>query len=182
MKKNHTRFATLSLVSCLLSLNSAHADNYVIVDKSTCAGGSCVEIPVNPDPDGGGAPVFRADIQSTSVDWEAVSGLRLREYKLTFSGTNVVGKIGWEMYFLDGFPCYGFAQYTRTWVGQKKGDGFLRANCVRQPKEILLAYRVAKKEEFQGRTTGILKCPVAKNMVVKLDECEKQDWADFARE
>ncbi|MDR3208392.1 MAG: hypothetical protein LBT45_00925 [Rickettsiales bacterium] len=181
MKKMSPPFATLMILApCLLFLGAARAGKYVMVDKSTCADGNCVEIPVNRD--NKSAPVFRADIQSTSVDWEAVSGLRLREYKITFSGTKAAGSTGWEMYYLDGFPCYGFAQYTRTWVSQKNGDGFLRANCVRQPKEILLAYRSAKKEDSQGRTTGILRCAVSKNLVVKLDECTSQDWSDFERE
>jgi hypothetical protein len=171
MKRKPAAFCLL-LAFCL---SPARADKYVVVDKTTGA-----EIPVNHD-GGGGRPVFRADIQSTSVDWEAVSGLRLGEYKITFSGAKAAGNIGWEMYFLDGFPCYGFAQYTRTWINSNNTDGYLRANCLRRPKEISLAYRAAKKDAPQGRTTGILTCPVDKKQVADLTKCSKQDWADFEK-
>jgi hypothetical protein len=124
---------------------------------------------------------FRADIQSTSVDWEAVSGLRLSEYKITFANAKAAGA-GWEMYFLDEFPCYGVGQYVRAWVGRNSDGGFLRANCIRRPDQVRLAYRPAKKNDPQGRTDGILKCRVDKNLSVDLSACERQDWADWAKE
>ena len=118
---------------------------------------------------------------STSVDWEAVSGLRLSEYKITFSGTKPAGT-GWEMYILDAFPCYGFAQYTRAWVSAKKNDGFVRANCVRPPKAVMLAYRAAGENQMQGRTDGILSCPANERQVVNLELCDKKSWAEWNKE
>lgn len=126
-------------------------------------------------------PVFRMDIMSTSTDWEAVTGLRLSEYKIIFTGTKAAGA-GWEIYYLDAFPCYGYAQYVRAWADAKTNDASVRALCIRRPMEISLAYRAAKKNDPQGRTTGILKCRVEKNMTVDLGKCEKQNWSDFANE
>jgi hypothetical protein len=127
-------------------------------------------------------PVFRADIMSTSTDWEALTGLRLSEYKMTFEGTKAAAGAGWEIYYLDAFPCYGYAQYVRTWTDAKTKDASVRANCVRRPTEISLAYRVAKKSDPQGRTTGMLKCRVEKNLTVDLTKCEKQNWSEFAKD
>jgi hypothetical protein len=172
MKK--TSMLLCLLVSICFSLSGA--EKYVIVNKNTGD-----EIPIVQGKDEK-QPLFRASIQSTSVDWEAVSGLRFSEYKITFSGIKAAGGIGWEIYFLDAFPCYGSAQYTRTWVGAGAGDAFLRANCVTRPKEVQLAYRSAKKDERQGRTTGILSCSIDKKNVVNLEKCDKQDWSDFERE
>jgi hypothetical protein len=174
------RFAGLALLCCVIvAVLPALADRYVITDKTTG-----ITMPVNPDGSAidGIQPVFRADIQSTSVDWEAATGLRLREYKITFSNAKAAGQVGWEMYYLDEFPCYGSAQYVRAWVSAKNNDGFLRANCLRQPKQIKMAYRVAARDDWQSRTTGILTCKVDKNLVVNLAECGEQKWSDFAKE
>jgi hypothetical protein len=177
---------------CMAQLHAGESvdppPKYVVIDKASCLDGkACTEIPVHYDnvnekDKNDPGVMFRASIQSTSIDWEAVTGLRLSEYKITFANTNAAGNIGWEMYYLDEFPCYGYAQYVRTWVNAKNKDGFVRVNCLRRPLQIKLAYREAKRDEWQGRTTGILKCKVEKNLSVQLDKCEKQDWSDFAKE
>ncbi|MDR1027442.1 MAG: hypothetical protein LBL46_03445 [Rickettsiales bacterium] len=128
-----------------------------------------------------------APLLSTSVDWEAVSGLRLSEYKITFAGTKPAGAgagpaSGWEMYILDEFPCYGFAQYTRAWVSAKKHDGFVRVNCIRAPRRASFAYREAGENQMQGTTDGILICPVNEKQVVDLERCEKKSWKEWGRE
>ena len=126
--------------------------------------------------------VARSSITTTSVDWESATGLRLGEFKITFANTRVAGNTGWEMYYLDGFPCYGSGQFVRTWVNSKNSDGFIRIVCLRRPAEIKLAYRVAGKNDSQGRTTGILSCKVENNLSVKLDECMAETWSDFTRD
>jgi len=157
---------------------SLYANRYVVTDTTTG-----VTVPVNPDNVAGpGTAVFRADIQSTSVDWEAVTGLRLREFTITFANTRAAGNVGWEMYFLDEFPCYGSGQFVRTWVNSRNSDGTIRVICLRRPEEIRLAYRVAGRNDWQGRTTGVLRCKVERNLSVRLDQCESETWADFARD
>ena len=165
----------LLLLSALFIVNS-YADKYVVVNTNTGA-----KIPVTGDTQGA-KTVFSANIQSTSVDWEAISGLQLREYRISFDGAKATGNTGWEMYYMDGFPCYGYAQYVRVWMNTMNHDGEIRINCLRRPENIVLAYRVAKKDESQNRTTGILKCKVEKNLSVGLDKCEKIDWNDFAND
>jgi len=125
----------------------------------------------------------RVVIQSASVDWEAVSGRRLSEYKITFADADVADR-GWELYFLDAFPCFGSAQYVRTWISKSSGgsDAFVRAYCLAKPKEIRLAWRPAAKDDRQAKTTGILKCAVDKNLTVRLGGCEKQTWAEWEKE
>lgn len=117
-------------------------------------------------------------IQSASVDWEAATGAKLREYKINFANTKGAGT-GWEMYYLDAFPCYGVGQYVRAWVSAKENDAFVRLLCVFQPKEIKFAYRPAKRDDRQSRATGILQCKVEKNLSVKLDSCAATSWAEY---
>ena len=123
----------------------------------------------------------RALIQATSVDWEAATGARLGEYKITFANTKAAGT-GWEIFYLDEFPCHGVGQYVRAWVGAKSDDAFVRVLCLWRPKEIKFAYRPAKRDDRAARTIGILRCGVEKNLSVKLDECGTESWADFARD
>lgn len=159
--------------------------DYIVIGKDSPSGaarGTKMPVDYDNNKDAENPATFRANIQSTSTDWEAISGLRLSEYKITFSGNKAVGKTGWEMYFLDEFPCYGYGQYVRTWIGANDKNGLVRANCLKQPKEIKLAYRVAKKNDPQGRTTGILKCRVEKNLSIDLSKCDKQDWSDWAKD
>ncbi|MDR2769853.1 MAG: hypothetical protein LBB08_00200 [Rickettsiales bacterium] len=152
-------------------------DRYLITDME-----ENITYPVHRESMGGIQPIFRADIQSTSTDWEAVSGLRLHEYKMTFSNAKPAAG-GWELYYLDSFPCYGYAQYVRTWVSNASfRDASLRANCVKAPQEAKLAYRAAKKNDWQGRTDGILRCPVEKNLEIDLSSCEKQTWPEFSKD
>ena len=154
----------------------------VITDKKNVVTGGNF-IPVNPDNIAGpDTAIFRASIQSTSVDWEAVTGLRLREYTITFANTRAAGNVGWEMYYFDEFPCYGSGQFVRTWVNSRNSDGTIRVICLRRPTEVSLAYRVAGKNDGQGRTTGVLRCKVERNLSVKLDECKTESWSDFARD
>jgi hypothetical protein len=169
----------IALFSCLLGVFFAFnsfADKYVVVNTNTGA-----KIPVTGDTNGA-KNVFSANIQSTSVDWEAISGLPLHEYRISFDGKKAAGNIGWEMYYMDGFPCYGYAQYVRAWVNSMDSQGEIRLNCLRRPENITLSYRIAKKDESQNRTTGILKCKVEKNLSVGLDKCEKVNWNDFAKD
>jgi len=172
--KNH--FAGLMLFLVFYSFAAAKADRYEVIDTTTG-----ISVPVAPDNISGVQPVFRADIQSTSTDWEAVSGLRLSEYRIKFTGQKTTGT-GWEMYYLDGFPCYGYAQYTRIWVSQSATDGQIMMNCVRQPAEIKLAYRKAKKDDYQKATDGILSCKLDRNMNLDLSKCEKKTWSEYQKE
>ena len=118
---------------------------------------------------------------STSADWGDVTGMRLGEYKITFKNASAAGA-GWELYYLDGFPCFGAGEYVHAWVSEKDVSEFVRVLCVRRPKEITFAYRAAKKNAPKGVTVGMLSCTVEKDLSVKLGGCEKQDWVDFAKD
>ena len=121
-------------------------------------------------------------IQSTSSDWEAVTGMHLSEYTITFSNTKVSGNTGWEVYYLDEFPCYGMAQYVRAWFNANNNDDKLLINCLKKPTEIKLAYRSATRDAYQDKTTGILTCNVEKNLSIDLSKCQQAKWSDFANE
>jgi len=157
---------------------------FVVVDTENNA-----VIPVAPDNLGSpGTVVFRAAIQSSSVDWEAISVLRLREYRFNFTNTRVAGtgRNGWELYYLDEFPCTGSGQWVRTWLNQTRNladSTFpVRANCIMQPAVAKFAWRVSQENQWQGRTNGILTCAVDRNMNVSLEACRRQTWAEFQRD
>ena len=161
-------------LSFFISYDASYAaDSYIITDTSTGT-----SFPVTSS---GGAS-FQASLNSTSVDWEAVTGLNLRQYNLKFINTNVTGPVGWEIYYLDAFPCYGYAQYVRIWMKMGDVNGSIRLNCLRAPQEIMLAQREAKKNQYQGVTTNLLKCKVLKDLSVPLDKCEKKPWNEFLKD
>ena len=165
----------------LLSLFIIHYSLFIGIAHSDVCTINGVKVPCSPDPITPGQPVFRANIQSTSVDWEAVTGLRLSEFEIRFTGNKAAGNIGWEMYYLDDFPCYGSGQWVRTWLNSRTNDALLRMICLSQPRTIRMAYRQAARTDSQGRTTGMLTCKIEKNLTVDLSKCTIQTWAEFDR-
>ena len=73
-------------------------------------------------------PVPRVSVFSTTVDWEAVTGLSLRQYTGTVRGVDKkFVKEGLVLYYLDSFPCYGEADSVRVWLSPNgKMSGNLR--------------------------------------------------------
>ena len=126
----------------------------------------------------------RVSIFSTTVDWAAVTGLRLRQYTGKISGTdkNLV-KDGLVLYYLDSFPCYGEADSVRVWLSPKgKMSGNLRLVCLYKPEYISFAWRNANEDALDSRTTGILKCPVDGKYDLEIDitKCEiGPDWTEY---
>ena len=184
MKIFFISFLSLFLIGSLCANIGGNIGRFVVVDTQNDA-----VIPVAPDNLGSpGTAVFRAFIQSASVDWEAVSGLRLREYRFNFKNARVAGtgRNGWELYFLDEFPCLGSGQWVRTWLNRNRNLSEsnlpIRANCIHQPTQARLAWRAAQEGQWQGRTDGILTCDVDRNMNVDLESCHRQTWAEFQRD
>ena len=139
-------------------------------------------------PSTGPAYIVRPSIFSTSVDWEATTGLRLRQYSAKFSRGKAVHGPGWEMYILDSFPCVGQAEFARVWVGPKAGvsndfDSKMYITCLYPPKTMNFAWREARKRDDQGQTKGMISCPVKDSgteLSIELDQCkEVGDWKDF---
>lgn len=130
-------------------------------------------------------------IFSTSTDWEALTGLRLNEYRITFGRDATVSNIGMELYFLDGFPCYGQAETARAWVSPQRTFGWdngrdaqMRITCLIAPEKLYFAYREARSETNQGRTKGMLICDVERQenfrLRVRLPDCVKgKEWNEF---
>ncbi|MCL1785622.1 MAG: hypothetical protein FWG39_00530 [Alphaproteobacteria bacterium] len=124
---------------------------------------------------------------ATSADWEAITGMRMSEYRVTFGRDRSVSTIGTELYFLDAFPCFGQAEAARAWVApatsfQMDNDARMRIVCVYPPKELQFAFREVRRDAVQGVTTGIAVCPAAhsgRNLTVRLNECERTDWNDI---
>jgi hypothetical protein len=126
------------------------------------------------------APAYIA-IPGNNVDWESVTGLNTVEYRIGFKNTKAAGD-GWEMYYLNEFPCFGAGTYVYAWVSAKDSSAEMRVLCVRRPKEVKLAYRPAKKGATEGRTVGMLTCNIEKDLSVDLGGCKKESWADFAKD
>ncbi|GHT01627.1 hypothetical protein FACS189421_14280 [Bacteroidia bacterium] len=130
-------------------------------------------------------PIFvRPSIFSTSTDWEAVTGLRLHMYSIRVSNAAPAGTIGWEMYFLDGFPCYAQSEGARSWVSSSSyKDARFSVTCLYAPDAVGLAWREAARMDKQGVTTGLLICPVkndGRDMLIDLSKCTKpKDWKDI---
>ena len=116
-------------------------------------------------------------IQTTSADWEGLSGLRFKEYKLTLNSKTA----GWDVYYLDAFPCYGVAEYVHAWVEAKPKKSAIRLACIKAPREISLAYRLAKKGDPKGKAEGVMRCRLGANLDAELSECERMSWADFEK-
>jgi hypothetical protein len=124
---------------------------------------------------------------ATSADWEAISGLRMSEYRVSFGRDASVSTIGTELYFLDSFPCFGQAEAVRAWVGPATGfavdnDARMRIVCLFAPDELHFAYREARRDAVQAATRGLAVCPVqqdGRNLVVRLNECDRTDWGEM---
>jgi hypothetical protein len=125
---------------------------------------------------------------STSVDWEAITGLRLHEYQIVFGRDRTTSSIGTELYFLDGFPCFGQAEAIRAWISPSNNFAWdenarMRVVCAFVPETIQLAWREVRTGVGQGRTTGILYCPTnvqGRRIQVRLDECTQgKEWREM---
>ncbi|MDR1207108.1 MAG: hypothetical protein LBK26_01700 [Rickettsiales bacterium] len=137
-------------------------------------------------------PIARPAIFSTSIDWEAVTGLRLREYQIKFGRDRTVTNIGIELYFLDAFPCYGQTESGRLWVSPAMNFEWDDSNaargritCLAVPKTMQFAWREVSKNANQGRTAGILVCETAAaggTIQVHLENCTQgPEWKDYAK-
>jgi len=123
-------------------------------------------------------------IFSTTVDWEAVTGLRLHQYTGTVGGiSRLLVKEGLVLYYLDAFPCYGEADSVRVWLSPTgKMSGNLRLVCIHKPETISFAYRNATEEAVDGRSIGILTCPIEGNRNFKIDisKCIRgKNWTEY---
>ncbi len=126
----------------------------------------------------------RYSIFSTSTDWEALTGLQLRQYSARFiSDKTLIGRDGLVLYYLDGFPCYGLGYGVRVWLGPRnQHDGELHIACVYPPKEIKFTYRNATRDADQAQSTGMLTCPATgdRELVIDLSKCVRSpDWSDM---
>lgn len=130
------------------------------------------------------APVQRVSVFSTTVDWEAVTGLTLHQYTGKITGTDKsFVKEGLVLYYLDSFPCYGEADSVRVWLSPNgKMSGSLRIVCVHKPDTISFAWRNATEEATQARSTGILTCPIVgeRHFTIDISKCEKgPNWTEY---
>jgi hypothetical protein len=137
--------------------------------------------------------VVRPSIFSTSIDWEAVTGLRLSEYKIRFGRDGTVTNVGIELYFLDAFPCYGQTESGRIWVSPSRNFGWDdsstalgRITCLVVPKTMQFAWREVPRNANQGRTTGILTCDTESSggtIRIHLENCiQGPEWKDYGKE
>jgi hypothetical protein len=127
---------------------------------------------------------LRVSVFSTTVDWEAVTGLHLQQYTGKVSGTSkYLVKEGLVLYYLDAFPCYGEADSVRVWLSPTgKMSGNLRIVCLYKPETISFAYRNATEEETDGRSIGLLTCPIEGKRDFKIDisKCIRgKDWTEY---
>ena len=127
----------------------------------------------------------RVSIFSTSTDWQAITGLLLNEYRGNFKpDSKLIGTKGLELYYLDGFPCYGLGDGVRVWMGpNNKHDGDLRIACVYAPDVIHFSWRNATRDADDGVGTGLLTCPVdsdGRDLTIDLSKCDKgKDWSEY---
>jgi len=115
--------------------------------------------------------------------------MRLSEFMVSFGRDGSIGNIGWEIYFLDGFPCYGQSETARMWVSPSRhyaidggADARGRITCLYAPKTVKLAWREARRDAAQARTRGMAVCEVehsGRNITIRLDKCERTDWGDL---
>jgi len=123
-----------------------------------------------------------ASIFSTSTDWEAISGLRLKQTTVNFTKDMNLIENGLELYFLDSFPCFAQTGKAHIWLGNKNTDGEIRLTCLYTPTEIQFAWRNSKQDESQNTTTGILYCPAKgdDNVIIDLSKCKKNaEWKEY---
>ncbi len=131
---------------------------------------------------GGSYAVTRTNIFSTSTDWEPVTGLRLRQYDIDFRrDEKLIGHPGMQIYYLDGFPCYGQPDKTEMWFGPANADrNNIRIVCLYLPEQLHFGWRVAERNSLQDATTGILTCPLSRDAIVDMAECVKgKDWKEI---
>lgn len=129
-------------------------------------------------------PSAPVSIFSTTVDWEAVTGLSLHQYRGTVKGTDKsLVKQGLVLYYLDAFPCYGEADSVRVWLSPAgKMVGALRLVCITKPETISFAWRNASEDALDARSVGILTCPITgdRDFTVDISKCERgKDWKDM---
>jgi len=136
-------------------------------------------------------PTPSVSVFSTSTDWEAVTGLRLREFRVQFGRDRTMGQIGTELYFLDAFPCYGQTDSVRAWVSPAlnfdwDSNALMRITCLAIPKTVQFAYREAKRGAAQSTTRGILTCETGQDngrIMIHLENCTRgPDWGDYGKE
>ena len=129
--------------------------------------------------------VRRVSIFSTSTDWQAITGLLLNEYRGNFKpDSKLIGNKGLELYYLDGFPCYGLGDGVRVWMGpNNKHDGDLRIACVYAPEKINFSWRNVTRDADDGVGTGLITCPVnadGRDLTIDLSKCDKgKDWSEY---
>ncbi len=126
----------------------------------------------------------RVSIFSTSTDWQALTGLQLNQYSAEFEpDASLIGRNGLELYYLDGFPCYGLGYGVRVWLGPGgRHDGTLHIACVYPPTVIHFSYRNATDDADQGVGTGMLTCPVTgeRELTIDLKKCTRgPDWNEY---
>jgi len=113
----------------------------------------------------------------------------MSEFRVVFGRDRTVSTIGTELYFLDGFPCFGQAEAARVWLSPATSYAVdnaarMRIVCIYPPNELRFAYRHVRRDAVQGATRGIAVCPVqgsGRDLTVNLTECEKTDWRELGR-
>ena len=130
------------------------------------------------------APQPRVSIFSTTVDWQAVTGLSWGQYIGKIKGTDKsLVKQGLVLYYLDAFPCYGEASNVRVWLSPNgKPNHDLRLVCIYKPETISFAWRNATEDALDARSTGILTCPVSgkRNFKIDISKCIRgKDWKEY---
>ena len=144
--------------------------------------GAFADTPTPPTPPT--KPVQRVSVFSTTVDWEAVTGLTLHQYtgKITGMDRSFV-KQGLVLYYLDSFPCYGEADSVRVWLSPNgKMVGNLRIVCIHKPETISFAWRNATEDADQAKSTGILTCPINgdRYFTVDISKCKVgPNWTEY---
>ena len=127
--------------------------------------------------------IVRTSIFSTSLDWEAITGLRLKEFRIGFTGNLKSISKGTELYYLDGFPCHGQSDRVRTWISKKdKPDNDIRISCLTKPEVIYFAWNDTARNGGQYKTIGILDCPVSgeRDLTIDLSKCTTgKKWEEF---
>jgi hypothetical protein len=124
----------------------------------------------------------RVSIFSTSADWEAVTGLRFGQHTIEFEPDDKLVGDGLELYFLDGFPCFGQTDTTNIWIGPRgQSNGRLRLVCLYPPSVVYFAWRNAGRSAPQNATRGILECPNSGHGGVKIElsKCTQgKEWKE----
>ncbi|MBO7052843.1 MAG: hypothetical protein J6W27_00175 [Alphaproteobacteria bacterium] len=150
-----------------------------------CCTASAKDSPMIPTPSPAPMPTPCVSVFSTTVDWEGVTGLRLRQYNGTVTGMDKqLVKQGLILYYLDSFPCYGEADSVRVWLSPNgKMDGKLRLVCIHKPETISFAWRNADKDATDAVTEGILTCKIdgkKRDFTIDISKCEQgKKWKEY---